>query len=138
MSITNLYCTLTFYSDSKKFDMSDFKNKLKVASKRSWTIGDLQHPDYEESKRIDSSIVIMSDVSKDNNGINVISDFFKYLTSKKEEILFLKEKYETNMYFDIVINLESCDSPIVSLSQDQLLLLVTIEAELNCSVYDYK
>lgn len=138
MSATNLYCTLTFYSDSEKFEMNDFQNKLKVSQKRSWTMGDLQRPDYEESKRMDSSADLMSDVSEDNNGTNMISNFFKYLTSKKEEILFLKEKYKTNMYFDIVTNLESCDSPIITLNQDQLLLLVEIDAELNCSVYDYK
>lgn len=135
---TNLYCTLTFYSEREKFEMSDFQDKLKIVRKRSWTIGDLQHPDYEESKRIDSSAVIMSDVSGNNNGTSILLDFFDYLTSKKEEILFLKEKYKANMYFDIVINIASCDSPIITLNQDQLLLLLEIEAELNYSVYDYK
>lgn len=42
------------------------------------------------------------------------------------------------MYFDIIVNLESCDSPIISLNQDQLLFLAEIGAKLNCSIYDYK
>lgn len=40
--------------------------------------------------------------------------------------------------FDIVVNLESCDSPIILLNQDQLVFLAEIDAKLNCSVYDYK
>ena len=138
MSITNLYCTLTFYSDSERFEMNDFQSKLKISQKRSWTIGDLQRPDLEESKRPDSSVVVMSDVSEDNDGTNMIVDFFKYLISKKEEILFLGKKYKADMSFDIVVNLESCDSPIIILNQDQLVFLAEIGAKLNCSVYDYK
>lgn len=75
MSITNLYCTLTFYSNSEKFEMNDFQSKLKISQKRSWTIGDFQRPDLEESKRTDSSVVVISDVSEDNDGTNMIVNF---------------------------------------------------------------
>lgn len=135
---TNLYCTLTFHSDTEKFNLKEFENKIQLYKKLSWTIGDLQHPDYEESARIDSSAVIKSNTSHNYDGTEVISDFFEYLNSKKGDILELKKKYKALLHFDIVINLESNDSPGVFLSHEHLLFLTEIGASLNYSVYDYK
>lgn len=69
---TNLYCTLTFHSDTEKFNLKEFENKIQLYKKLSWTIGDLQHPDYEESARIDSSAVIKSNTSHNYDGTEVI------------------------------------------------------------------
>ncbi|MEK3993124.1 DUF4279 domain-containing protein [Robertmurraya sp. FSL R5-0851] len=138
MGTTNLYCTLTFRSDTEKFNLSEFENKVRLYKKRSWKIGDLQHPEYEESARVDSSAVIKSDTSHNSDGTEVISEFFKYLILKKEEIMNLTQQYKASLYFDIVINLESDDSPVVSLNQEHLCYLTEIGASLNYSVYDYK
>ena len=80
---TNLYCTLTFRSDTEKFNLNDFESKIQLYKKLSWTIGDLQHPDYEESARIDSSAVIKLNTSHNYDGTELISDFFGYLFLKK-------------------------------------------------------
>lgn len=138
MSNTNLYCTLTFRSDTEKFNLNDFESKIQLYKKKSWIIGDLQHPDYEESTRVDSSAVIKSNTSYNYDGTEVISDFFEYLKFKKEDIIELKKKYKAILHFDIVVNLESNDSPVVFLNDDQLLFLTEIGASLNYSVYDYK
>lgn len=138
MEITNLYCTLTFHSDTEKFNLMDFENKIQIDKNRSWAIGDFQHPDYEESIRIDSSVVIKSNISHNYDGTEIISEFFEYLTLKKEDILNLKKQYKASLYFDIVVNLESEDSPVVFLSQEHLAYLNDIGASLNYSIYDYK
>lgn len=139
MEVTNLYCILIFWSDKEKFDLSEFESNFEIMQKKgSWTIGDLQHPDYELSKRTDSKVLLKSEVSDDFDGTDVINNFFNYLSEKKEVILSLKEKYSAEMYFRIIQNLNSEDTPVVRLSKEQLSFLVEVEAPLDCIVYDYK
>jgi Domain of unknown function (DUF4279) len=138
MAETNIYCMLTFRSESEPFYVPDFEERVHLYNKLTWSIGDLQHPNYYLSARTDSSAVIKSAVSDDYDGTSVIKDFFQYLQMKKVEVLQLKHKYKASLYFDIVINLESSDSPVVFLMVEHLALLTEIGASINYSVYDYK
>ena len=135
---TNVYCNLTFTSDTDKFNIADFESHIQISKKRSWIKGDLQHPDFEESARLDSRVVLESNISKDYDGSEVITEFFNYLISKKSDILILKKKYNASLYFDVVINLEDEFSPVVFLQHKHLSYLTDIGSSLNYSVYDYK
>lgn len=136
--MTNIYCTLTFHSNKEKFDLSNFESKIQLYNKTSWSIGDLQHPNYEDSARLDSTAVIKSETSKDYDGKEVISSFFNYLFSRKEDILELKSQYMANLYFDVIVNQESSDSPVIFLEPNHLTLLSEFDASMNVSIYDYR
>ncbi|TYS67479.1 DUF4279 domain-containing protein [Sutcliffiella horikoshii] len=136
--MNNIYCTLTFHSNKEKFDLSIFESKIQLYRKTSWSIGDLQHPNYQDSARLDSTAVIKSETSKDHDGKEIISSFFHYLYSKKEGILELKNQYNATLYFDLIVNQDSSDSPVIFLDPNHLTLLSELDASMNVSIYDYR
>ena len=136
-SCTNIYCSLVFVSD-EVINLEDFKQDFQLFERLTWVKGDLQFPKYEISARLESRITIKSDISEDNDGEPVINAFFKQLIEKKARLLELKEMYNGKMKFEIIINLNSDDSPIVRLQPDHLGLLADLSIKLDTYVYDYK
>ena len=136
-SFTNIYCCLKFLSD-EVINLEDFKQDFQLFERLTWVKGDLQFPKYELSARLDSRVTIKSDVSADYDGEPIINEFFKQLIAKKERLLSLKEMYNGDMYFEIVINLHSDDSPVVRLQPEHLGLLAELAIKLDTCVYDYK
>ena len=136
-SCTNIYCSLVFVSD-EVINLEDFKQDFQLFERLTWVKGDLQFPKYEISARLESRITIKSDTSEDNDDEPVINAFFKQLIEKKARLLELKEMYNGKMKFEIIINLNSDDSPIVRLQPDHLGLLAELAINLDTCVYDYK
>ena len=136
-SCTNIYCSLVFVSD-EVINLEDFKQDFQLFERLTWVKGDLQFPKYEISARLESRITIKSDTSEDNDDEPVINAFFKQLIEKKARLLELKEMYNGKMQFEIIINLNSDDSPIVRLQPDHLGLLAELAIKLDTCVYDYK
>jgi len=136
-SCTNIYCSLVFVSD-EVINLEDFKQDFQLFERLTWVKGDLQFPKYEISARLESRITIKSDTSEDNDDEPVINAFFKQLIEKKARLLELKEMYNGKMQFEIIINLNSDDSPIVRLQPDHLGLLAELAINLDTCVYDYK
>jgi len=136
-SCTNIYCSLVFVSD-EVINLEDFKQDFQLFERLTWVKGDLQFPKYEISARLESRITIKSDTSEDNDDEPVINAFFKQLIEKKARLLELKEMYNGKMKFEIIINLNSDDSPIVRLQPDHLGLLAELAIKLDTCVYDYK
>jgi len=119
-------------------NLEDFKQDFQLFERLTWVKGDLQFPKYEISARLESRITIKSDTSEDNDDEPVINAFFKQLIEKKARLLELKEMYNGKMKFEIIINLNSDDSPIVRLQPDHLGLLAELAIKLDTCVYDYK
>ena len=136
-SCTNIYCSLVFVSD-EVINLEDFKKDFQLFERLTWVKGDLQFPKHEISARLESRITIKSDTSEDNDGEPVINAFFKQLIEKKARLLELKETYNGKMQFEIIINLNSDDSPIVRLQPEHLGLLAELVINLDTCVYDYK
>lgn len=137
MSITNIYCLFRFFSDSEKFELSDFSDHLEIDKTSSWALGDLKD-NTTNNFRLTSSAVIKSKVSDDFDGEQLIIEFIDYLISKKECILSLKQKYTAETFFEIVINLESEDKPVVILNNKQLEFLSLTTTRLDYVIYDYR
>lgn len=43
-----------------------------------------------------------------------------------------------NLYFDVIVNQESSDSPVIFLDPNHLTLLSEFDASMNVSIYDYR
>ena len=136
-SCTNIYCSLIFVSN-EVIDLKEFRKDFQLYERLTWVKGDLQFPEYETSARLESRITVRSETSEDNDGEAIINAFFEDLLEKKERLLQLKEKYSGEIFFEIIINLESDDSPIVRLQSPHLALLTELDATLDSNVYDYK
>lgn len=135
-SCTNIYCSLIFISN-EIVDLREFRKDFQLYERLTWVKGDLQFPEYETSARLESNITVRSETSEDNDGEAIINAFFEDLL-EKERLLQLKEKYSGEILFEIIINLESDDSPIVRLQSPHLALLTELDAKLDSYVYDYK
>ena len=136
-SCTNIYCSLNFVSN-EIVDLKEFRKDFQLYERLTWVKGDLQFPEYDTSARLESRITIRSEISENNDGESIINAFFEDLLQKKERLLQLKEIYSGEIFFEIIINLESDDSPIVRLQSPHLAFLTELDATLDSYVYDYK
>lgn len=121
---------LCFYHDNKAFNLDDFSKHFSINKKRSWSLGDR----WKDMERLWSAVTI-EEVLVDEQHLN---DFFSRLEEKKEEIDYLRDKYEASITVEFVVNMFDNELPYISLSNKQLQFLANIGAEVGTYLYDYR
>jgi len=119
-----------FYSDTKEFNLNEFSEHFIINERTSWSLGD----PWFDGERLWSVTTVKRILTKDYH----LAHFLKELEDKKEEIEFLKNKYEAKVTMELITNIFDNHLPFVQLTSKQLQFLASIQAELSSYFYNYK
>ena len=133
---TFCYITFDFYAEHE-VDVAEFKRLLPIDLQRSYSKGDRWQRKGPYEFRKWSMIKISSPDSLTYDATPMLMDFLQMLEESTAEIVYLKEKYATKIYVDIVCNIHSNEMPFIELTPKQMAFLHRVNANVRTYVYNY-
>lgn len=124
-----------FIMSGDKLDSNGVTKKLKIKPSKSWKKG--EDIEGRKIKRIDSCWIINTNYEETYDINEQLFKIVRLLKDKKNILKELKNVYELEYFFEIVINVENNETPAIHFNKEFIEFANDIKSEFEIDMYIY-
>lgn len=124
-----------FIMSGDKLDSNGVTEKLKIKPSKSWKKG--EDIEGRKIKRIDSCWIINTNYEETYDINEQLFKIVRLLKDKKNILKELKNVYELEYFFEIVINVENNETPAIHFNKEFIEFANDIKSEFEIDMYIY-
>lgn len=124
-----------FIMSGDKLDSNGVTEKLKIKPSKSWKKG--EDIEGRKIKRIDSCWIINTNYEETYDINEQLFKIVRLLEDKKNILKELKNVYELEYFFEIVINVENNETPAIYFNKEFIEFANDIKSEFEIDMYIY-